>query len=166
MLCGCGFHLRGEWQLDPHFRKIYLDSGSPYGQLSRDLRQQLKASNALPVTDRKKATIVLHIEQDSVDQTLLGLNATQQTQQYKLTLTIRFSLEDNNGLILLPAQTVQSSRIITIQASQILGSSNEISLFTQQMRQELAYAILNRLESPEIADIIKSHFKQTKTSVS
>lgn len=161
-LIGCGFHARGEWHLSPPLQKMYLETNDPYGQLSRELTQQLKASNMLFAQHRNDATVVLRIEQDSTSQDLLSLNATQQTRQYKLTLTIRFSLQDINGVVILPTQIVQDSRIITIQSNQILGSSNEITLMTKQMHQGLANTMLNRLESPEVARLIDQYFNQIK----
>ena len=40
----------------------------------------------------------------------------------------------------------------------ILGSSNEANLFYQQMRRTLAYAIMNRIASKEVTNIVNAAF--------
>lgn len=162
ILSACGFHLRGDWNLAAPLRKMYLETKDPYGQLARELKLQLKASNISFVEHKNDAKTILLIEHDDIHQTLLGLNATQQTRQYKLTLTIRFIVQDQHGITILPIQTVEDSRVITIQSNQILGSSNEVNLFAQQMRRASASTILERLQSKDIAQLLDKHFKTTQ----
>lgn len=159
-LTACGFHFRGNWQLPPSVHTIYIESDNPYGQLVRELQQQLKSSNVLLVDNKNAADLILRIEQDTIDQSLLGINATQQTRQYKLTITIRFSLSDNSGLTILPTKRIEDNRIITIQSNQILGSTNEVLLFAQQMRRSLSINILTALTAQETIKLINQNSKK------
>lgn len=159
LLAACGFHFRGEWRLAPPLQHMYLETNDPYGQLARELNQQLKWSRLSFVSEKNQASTILYIAQDTINQTLLGLNATQQTRQYKLTLTIRFTLQDSHGINILPMQTMEDNRIITIQSNQILGSRNEINLLAQQMHRALATTILERLQSTEVASLVTKHLE-------
>ncbi len=57
------------------------------------------------------------------------------------------------------AQTLEETRSITVQSNQILGSSNEATLFYQQMRRTLAYAIMNRIASKEVTRMVTKEFQ-------
>lgn len=157
-LTACGFHPQGELKLAAPLKKMYLQTSDPYGTLSRNLHDYLKMSHVQLVASASEADTVLEIERDTNSQELLSVAGTQQTRQYKLIVTVVFSLMDNRGHVLLPSQTLSESRTITVQANQILGSSNEANLYTQQMRRTLAYAIMNRLASIEVTNTVNNTF--------
>ena len=73
-------------------------------------------------------------------------------------MTIDFEITDTKGRTLVETQTLSEERTMTIQSDQILGGSNEANLIYQQMRQALSYAIINRISSQEITDLITRNF--------
>lgn len=154
MICfivGCGFHLQGQMHLAPPLQKMYLQSPDPYGHLARNLQQYLKMSKVQLTATPAEADTILVILQDTTAQSLLSVSGTQQTRQYNLQVTVVFEITDKRGCVLIAPQVLTETRTITIQSNQILGSSNEANLYYQQMRRFLAYAILNRLATQEIA---------------
>jgi len=161
-LTACGFHPQGSLELAPPLHSLYLQTSDPYGTLSRNLRDHLKTSHVKLVDSAKDASAVLEILNDSATQELLSVAGTQQTRQYKLIVSVTFSVSDNKGRTLLAPQTLRESRTITVQANQILGSSNEATLYMQQMRRMLAYAIMNRLASTEATNMINAGFPVKK----
>lgn len=150
LLSSCGFHLQGETKLAPSLHRLYLKTSDPYGQLARNLKQYLKLSHVEIVSSAEKATAVLEILQDSNAQELASVSGTQQTRQYNLFVIVAFQITSPEGKIMLEPQTLSESRAITIQANQVLGSSNEANLFYQQMRRALSYSIINRIGSKEV----------------
>jgi len=150
LLSGCGFHLQGEKQLAKPLRKMYLQTPDPYGYLARNLQQSLKMSHVQLVSSPEQADTILAIDQDLNSQIFLSSSGTNQTRQYNLKVTVIFSILDSKGRVLLPPQTLEETRTITVQSNRILGSSNEATLFYQQMRRSLAYAIMNRIASKEV----------------
>lgn len=153
-LSACGFHLQGERQLAEPLHRMYLHTPDPYGHLARDLEQFLKMSHVQLVATPEQATTILNILQDANSQSLLSVSGTQQTRQYNLTVSVQFEITDTKGHTIVPTQTLKEARAITIQSNQILGSSNEASLMYQQIRRSLASAIINRLASEEISQVI------------
>ena len=155
LLSGCGFRMQGEKSLAAPLNRLYLQAPDPYGQLVRSLKEYLKISH-VQLVSKEEASTILTITQDDTSQELLSVSGTQQTRQYILRVTVSFEISNPEGLSLLPTQTLTESRTITIQSNQILGSSNETNLFYQQMRRTLAYSIINRLASREVARAINT----------
>lgn len=162
LLSACGFHPQGDVKLAPALKKMYLQTPDPYGTLARNLHDDLKMSHVNLATSPSSADTILEVQRDTTTQELLSVAGTQQTRQYKLIVSVTFAVTDNRGQPLLPAETLSETRTITVQANQILGSSNEASLYTQQMRRTLAYAILNRLASIEVTKTINNAFTPHK----
>jgi len=158
LLTSCGFHLQGELPLAPPLKQLYLETSDPYGQLTKNLQQYLKMSNVILTSSRLDAKTILIIISDTTSQLFLSVNSTQQTRQYNLVVTVVFEITDQNGNVILGPQTLAESKPITIQSNQILGSSNETTLYYQQMRRTLAYAIMNRIASKEVREMINKHF--------
>jgi LPS-assembly lipoprotein len=166
LLTSCGFHLQGEMPLAPPLHHLYLQTPDPYGQLARDLEDYLKMSHVTLVATPAEATAILVIRQDYVKQTLLSVSGTQQTRQYNLIVTVEFEVTDQHGAYMIPLQRLSESKAITVQSDQILGSSNEASLYYQQMRRALAYAIMNRIASKDITQLINQAYLAKTSSVS
>lgn len=156
-LCsGCGFHMQGNAQLAQPLHRLYLQTPDPYGHLSRDLQQNLKMSNVVLTATSAEADSILVILEDNSTQKLLSVGGTQQTRQYELGVTVVFEIENKNGLTMVPRQTLSATRNITVQSNQILGSSNEANLYYQQMRRQLAIALMNRLASIEVTNMLNN----------
>lgn len=148
-LTACGFKPQGEMQLALPLHRLYLATPDTYGTLEKNLRDSLKMSGTKLVSSQNEADTLLVITSDSTTQELLSVSSTQQTRQYTLRVAVSFYLATAQGRLILPEETISDSRTITIQLSQILGSSNEAAIYYQQMRRYIANAILNRLASKQ-----------------
>lgn len=154
-LTACGFHPQGAIKLSPSLYHLYLQTSDPYSYLARTLKDYLKMSDVKLANHPAEADTILNIISDEASQEFLSVNGTQQTRQYRLKVVVTFEVADNKGKSLTGLQALKEERVITVQSNQILGSSNEATLFYQQMRRELANAIMNRLASAEISRQIK-----------
>lgn len=157
-ISACGFHAQGKAVLAQPLQKIYIETPDPYGYLARYLKENLKMSGAVITTDASQATTILDIVQDDSTQTLLNVSGTQQTRQYNIGVLVTFKILNNKNVIVVDSQTLSTTRTITVQSNQILGSSNESTLFYRQMRHELAGAIINRIASKEITRIVNTAY--------
>lgn len=164
LLTACGFHLQGETTLARPLHRLYLQSPDPYGHLARNLEQGLKMSHVQLVSDPKQANAILSILSDTPSQTLLSVSGTQQVRQYNLGVTVTFEITQPDGTTVINPQTLSTTRTLTVQSNDVLGTSNEASLFYQQMRRSLAYAILNRIASRDMTHIINTHYDVKNTN--
>lgn len=154
LLSGCGFHLRGQVPLALPLQRLYLKTQDPYGELTRNIKQYLKASGVYLTDSVLGADTVLVILREYNSEQLLSIGGTQQTRQYNITLTVTFQLTDPYGKILVPPQNVSEVRTLTIQSNQILGGSNEENNLYQQMRRAIVYDIMSRLSSKEVSLLV------------
>lgn len=161
-LSSCGFHLRGAAPVAPQLQHIYLKSEDPYGKLTRYLRQYFESNGIHLAESAQTSNIVLDILKEETGQQLLSVGGTLQTRQYNLTYSVSYQLVDPNGRVLVPDQTATQLRTLTIQASQILGGSNEAESMYEQMRSAIVYDIVNRLSSKEISTILMESEKPLK----
>lgn len=163
LIAACSFHLRGDLPLAPPLHSLYVESSDPYGTLVKELEQSLRMSRVTLAANPHEAKTILVVLHDDTAQTLLSVSGTQQTRQYQLTVTVSFEINDSSGRTIVPPQTLAENRVITIQSNQILGSSNEANLYFQQMRRVLASAIMYRLSSHEITNMINQSFHAPTT---
>ena len=154
LLTSCGFKPQGNISLAPPLHRMYLQAADPYNTVSRHLKQYLAMFHIELAPSKEEAETILILSTDRVSQELVGISSTQQTRQYNIKTTIEFEITDTKGQILVETQTLSEERTMTVQSDQILGGSNEANLLYQQMRQSLAYAIINRISSKEITKII------------
>lgn len=154
LLTSCGFHLQGEMKLTPPLHTLYLRTSDPYGYLSRTLKDYMAMSHVTLVDSPDKATTILDILADTTSQNFVTVGGSQQTRQYNLIVNVIFQVTDSQGRILMPPENLSETRSLFLQSNQILGASNEATVFYQQMRRALAYSIMNRLASKEVTAMI------------
>lgn len=154
LLTSCGFHWRGQLPLASPLKSLSLKTDDPYGEIAQHLKQFLSVSNVHLTDDPTKAKTVLVILNTVQSEQLLSVSGTQQTRQYKLFLTLTFQVTNTAGDVIVPPQTVIESRILTVEANQILGGSSEEELLYQQMREAIVYDIMTRLASDEITQLL------------
>lgn len=160
MLSACGFTLQGEKQLAQPLHRLYLQTPDTYGILEKSLKDSLRMSGVKLVSSPAEADTMLIVTADNTAQDLLSVSGTQQTRQYNLRLSVTFEVTTPNGDVILPPQSLGDTRTITVQSNQILGSSNEATLYYQQMRRSIVSAIMNRLASTDVTESINSAFKR------
>lgn len=147
LLSACGFHLQGNMHLAKPLHRLYLKTDNPYGQLASGLKQYLRMSHVILVSSPHEGETILTILQNSQSKNLLSVNSTTQTRQYALSVTVIFSITDTFGHLLLDPELLSESKVITVQANQVMGTSNEANLYFYQMRRTLIDAIMKRISS-------------------
>ena len=83
---GCGFHLRGKTNVPDELQTIVLDSGDPYGPMTRNIRTQLRLSNVTIVDDptkqQRKDIPSLRVGAESVGQSTASIFQDGKTAEY------------------------------------------------------------------------------------
>jgi|TARA_B110000503_G_scaffold37745_2_gene61716 LPS-assembly lipoprotein len=148
LLGSCGFHLRGMGNagasLPESWKSMYLMTGNPNGEFSRDVSSQL-AANGVQWTDREKANFSLVLGPEQFEQRSLSLNSEARVAEYELTMRSEFSVRDaeNNEIVALTTVTVVKQ--MENDPRNAVGKEGEVRLIQTEMRTDLAQQIMRRI---------------------
>ena len=141
-LAGCGFQLRGTAALP--FDTLYMPGAT--GGIALDLKRNIQAGTRTTVVDDpKKAEAVLDFVQETRDKVILSLAATGRVREYKLRYIVGFRVHDGKGNEFLPVNTVQLSRDITFNDSDVLAKETEEGLLYRDMQFDMVQQVMRRL---------------------
>lgn len=152
LISGCGFKLRGLYDIPESLTQVALQSSSSDSQLKRALEQALEA-NGVVITDQAPYRIEL-LEQ-RFDRRTLSLDRSARASEYELRGEVTFRVTDQEGEELLPARTLMSERSYNVDSANITASDSQEPVLRQQMYQDLAQQILRqyiRLRPPASAN--------------
>ena len=142
VLAGCGFQLRGTAALP--FDTLYMPGAT--GGIALDLKRNIQAGTRTTVVDDpKKAEAVLDFLQETREKVILSLAATGRVREYKLRYTVAFRVHDGKGGEFLPVNTVQLSRDITFNDSDVLAKETEEGLLYRDMQFDMVQQVMRRL---------------------
>lgn len=142
VLAGCGFQLRGTAALP--FDTLYMPGAT--GGIALDLKRNIQAGTRTTVVDDpKKAEAVLDFLVETRDKLILSLAATGRVREYKLRYTVAFRVHDGKGGEFLPVNTVELTRDITFNDSDVLAKETEEGLLYRDMQFDMVQQVMRRL---------------------
>lgn len=158
-LSDCGFQLRGEKALPPQLHTVYLTGDNPYGPLETELRNTLVATGIKVVDNPQNAPVTLNIISTDLGHTNPTIGTSSQANVYTFTYTLNFELQDSNGKVLLQPQTIATSRNLTLNPNEVLGSSNEILLLEQELQHTMINLLYDHLSSQQTFQAVQPKSK-------
>lgn len=143
-LGGCGFHLAQEADLPAEMDRVRLEIQDPYSEFARRLRILLEQGGVTLVED-DTANSVLWVPTNRVRKEILTIGDNARVREYRLRHTVQFGLLDPDGAFLVPDQTLEQSRVISFDESDILGAAQEDEQLRRELADTLARLLLRRL---------------------
>ncbi len=141
-LAACGFQLRGTAALP--FETLYMPNTT--GGIALDLKRNIQTGTRTAVVDdAKKAEAVLEFTQETREKIILSLAATGRVREYQLRYRVGFRVHDGKGGEFLPLSTVQLTRDITFNDSDVLAKETEEQLLYRDMQFDMVQQIMRRL---------------------
>jgi len=141
-LGACGFQMRGAAALP--FDTIYMPNTS--GGIALDLKRNIQAGTRTTVVDDpKKADAVLEFSQEIREKQILSLAPTGRVSEYQLRYRVGFRVHDGKGGEFVPPGTVQLTRDITFNDSDVLSKDTEEQLLYRDMQSDMVQQIMRRL---------------------
>jgi len=142
----CGFQPRGHsLSLDGIPNPVHISGIATYSDLHRELYRQLKIAGAEIAASAAESASTLRISDVERDSRLLSVNSRNKAVEFELTEGASFSLHSADGQELVAPQKVSVLRIQYRPELEVLGSGREAELLRQDMREELAGRIVQRL---------------------
>ncbi len=146
-LTGCGFHLRGQVTVPAIMRSTYIDTQSPYTEMSRAISVELLSSGVKLAPQRASASAVLKLLGHRSTRRILSVGSSGKATEYELFEEVTFALESPAGDVLLAPQTLRMTRDFVFDESQLLGKVEEAQGIRNQMQHALARQILTRIQT-------------------
>jgi len=147
LLAGCGFQLRGTAELP--FKTLYMPPAATPG-IALDLRRNIQAgTHTQVIDDPKQADAVLEFSQEVRDRLILSLAATGRVREYQLRYLVGFRVHDGKGGEFVPSSTVQLTRDITFNDSDVLSKETEEQLLYRDMQFDMVQLIMRRLAAAQ-----------------
>lgn len=146
LLAACGFQLRGTANVP--FETIHVPSAT--GGIALDLKRNIQAgTNAKVVDDPKAAQAVLQFTQEHRQKDILSLTGTGRVREYRLIYRVGFRVHDGKGADYVPASTIEISRDITFNDSEVLAKEAEETLLIRDMQTDMVQQIMRRLAAAQ-----------------
>ena len=138
----CGFKLRGTAEVP--FQTLYLPGAT--GGIALDLKRNIQiGTNAKVVDDAAKAEAVLQFTEEARQKEVLSLTGTGKVREFQLRYRVGFRVHDGKGNDFVPQNTIQLTRDVTFNDSEILAKEQEEQLLFRDMQSDMVQQILRRL---------------------
>jgi len=146
LLGGCGFQMRGDWQLPPTMKQTVMSGGNQvlYDNLQREF---LAASASLTRPQGNIQTAHLSILQSQMDRRVLSIDNQGKVIEYEIYYLLRFKLLDENGNQIVPEQQINMTRDFPFAATAVIGASQEEALQRKDMYRDMAQQIMRRIQA-------------------
>lgn len=147
LLSACGFQLRGTAALP--FDTIYLPPTNSPG-VALDLKRNiLSGTRTTVVDDPKKADAILEFSQEAREKHILSIAGSGRVREFQLRYRVSFRVHDGKGGEFLAPSTIQLTRDVSFNDSDLLAKESEEALLYRDMQFDIVQQIMRRLSGAQ-----------------
>jgi LPS-assembly lipoprotein len=115
-----------------------------------DLKRNIQSGTRTTlVDDPKKADAILDLSRDVREKVILSLAATGRVREYQLRYRVSFRVHDGKGADFLPLSTVQLTRDVTYNDTDVLAKETEEQLLFRDMQNDMVQQLMRRLSAAQ-----------------
>lgn len=145
-LTGCGFHLREQVSMPVQFSPLHVVSRDPHSALAESLAQALERGGVTVVREGGEGA-VLDLLAERWGDTPISVDALGRSQEYSLRYAVIFELRSSDGSVVVPQQAIELSRDYVSNPTSSLGTEGERELLSRELRREMTFAVLRRVDA-------------------
>ena len=153
VLAGCGFHLRNAIRLPDAIGPVRVVSRDPYSPLAQSLARALDRAGAVAAQADDPNATTLRILSEQWGDTPLSVDSRGRSQEYTLRHAVVFVMRRADGTVLVPQQAIELSRDYLAIPNQSIGVDSEREILAEELRREMAVAILRRIDDASQAQL-------------
>jgi LPS-assembly lipoprotein len=146
LAAGCGFHLQGASVLPGSVERVHVVTRDELSAFSIELFRGLDRAGAQRVASAAEADAVIRVRTDRSQRRVLSVSARNTPQEFEIVYQIVYSIEAG-GSEVVPPQSLELTRSISFDESQLLAKDREEEILRDAMARELADLVLRRLAS-------------------
>lgn len=145
LLAGCGFHVRGNYQLPDTIGAVFIEVPGYDYDLRHRLQRTLGSRGVRLVEDATAADSVLRIVNPQFATRVLSVGTDARVREHELRYTLSFELRRRDGTVLVAPQSVELLRDVTYDETNVLGSQSEASAGRLELQDQAVQQIMRRL---------------------
>ena len=146
LLPACGFALRGSETVAADGTTVHIRAAEPGSALLQTLNDALLAAEVMLSPSATNGGLQLQLGAESLLSRPGSVNSRARAAQYDVEMSVEVMLERGGSVMFGPLR-IATQRSYYEDLSTIAGSSEEVVLLQQEMRQELAQQVLRRLRA-------------------
>ena len=146
LLSACGFQLRGSGgtALPESWHDMYLVTGNPNSELSREIESRFAADGVNWVA-QENANYIVTVGSEKFAQRNLSLNAQARAAELELTLSTQFAVVDSQGKAVMEKSQVSVLRQMENDPRNVVGKAEEVRILRSEMRSDLVRQMMRRI---------------------
>lgn len=132
------------------FRTMYIPGAT--GGIALDLKRNIQSGTDVKLTDDPKtADAILELSNERREKIILSLSGSGRVREFRLRYSVSFRVHDAKGQDYVPTSTVQLTRDMTYDDTEILAKEAEEQLLFRDMQTDMVQQVLRRLASAQVA---------------
>jgi LPS-assembly lipoprotein len=144
LLSGCGFHLREAVEVPAQLTPIYVQGG---GAIRRTLDERFNTSGVALAGRAEQARVIIRIHEEHRDRRVSAVDRDGKVIASELLYRVSFDVTDPKGEVRGGRQTINLTRNFVNPDIEVLGKQAEADLLYEDMAQDMADRILQRLKA-------------------
>ncbi len=146
LLQGCGFQLRGAFEVPPEMNPTYIQAahGDP---LARQVREALRTADVQISESPDQANAVLRLLKQQQSRRVRAVDRRGKVIDYELTYSVTFDVQGPEGEEMVSRQTITLVRTQVDPGVEVLGKQEEQALFFSDMQRDMAGRMLRRVKN-------------------
>lgn len=147
LLVGCGFQLRGQASLPEAMSTTWLSVPDATSAFARELSLLLRGNGVRLADGPGDGIAELRILREDITRRALTISGDARVREFELVFDLRFSLVGPSGEVLMPPESLRLERDFQFDEQEILGAATEEELLRENLRRNMAAALIRRLEA-------------------
>src|SRR5258706_2235558 len=141
-LAGCGFQLRGFYELP--YQSVFVAAAGT-SLVASNIRRDLTGTPTKVMRTGAGADAQLNIFEERRDRQILSLTGTGRVAEYELKMLVRYQLVDGKGAVIIPTSEIQLSRTMSYDDTKIIAKQQEEAMLYADMDKDVVGQILRRM---------------------
>jgi LPS-assembly lipoprotein len=141
-IAGCGYHLRGAFELPKELKTMALQGDSP--SLHEQFTRIVQSSGGVLADSPQKAGLLIKIYDEQMQRRTLSLSSRGRANQFELHYHLKYEIAKGDAALLTP-QPLDIRREYFNDQQDIIAKDIEEGVIRKEMHQQAVRTILNRM---------------------
>jgi LPS-assembly lipoprotein len=143
LLSGCGFHLRGSYNVPAFLQEITLHNAAGSKDFEKQMRLALERRNILP----EGGELLLEITRENITRQTSTVDSSAKAAEYTLIYTVEYRVGTVDGKVFGDRQSLILRRSYQYSTANVVGKNTEEETLIQELRVDAAQQIVRQLSA-------------------